>query len=75
MASETEKAGSVSPVCGTEVVRSSSATEAFEQATAPRENPPHPMFRDHNCWKCGSGARPCAEGSPSNCSNPHARND
>lgn len=33
------------------------------------------IFRDHNCWKCGSGARPCANGSPNRCDQPQARND
>lgn len=36
------------------------------------------MFRDHSCWKCGDGAKPCPNGQtgPSrNCEYPHARND
>ena len=33
------------------------------------------IFRDHNCWKCGDGARPCANGLPNRCEYPHARND
>src|ERR1700689_3122659 len=33
------------------------------------------IFRDHSCWKCRDGARPCVNGSPSRCNFPHARND
>lgn len=40
---------------------------------------PHPtrggIFRDHNCWKCGNGEKPCVIGNPSQCGFPHARND
>jgi hypothetical protein len=46
----------------------------MERAMSPRENPLHPMFRDHNCSGCASGERPCREGNPSRCSWPHARN-
>ena len=49
--------------------------EAFERAMAPRANPKHPMFRDHNCYRCGEGERPCAHGNYATCPNPHARND
>jgi hypothetical protein len=35
----------------------------------------HPMFRDHNCSRCDSGAKPCPKGNPSRCDWPHARND
>ncbi len=70
------EAGDVSAACAPDALRSRQcATEAFEQAMAPRENPRHPMFRDHNCWKCGNGEKPCAEGNYGNCSYPHARND
>lgn len=48
---------------------------AFEKAMAPRENPAHPKFRDHNCARCGDGARACKQGNPSQCEYPHARND
>jgi hypothetical protein len=41
----------------------------------PRDNPRHPMFRDHNCWKCKDGERACVNGSPNSCEYPHARND
>lgn len=34
-----------------------------------------PIFRDHNCWKCRDGKKPCAEGNYATCSYPHARND
>lgn len=33
------------------------------------------MFRDHSCWKCGDGIRPCIAGNPRQCDYPHARND
>lgn len=51
------------------------ALTEFEKAMAPRENPVHPMFRYHNCAYCGSGAKPCRQGNPSQCEYPHARND
>ena len=31
--------------------------------------------RYHDCWKCGDGSQPCANGDPGNCEYPHARND
>jgi hypothetical protein len=45
---------------------------------------PHPMdpdpsrpgiFRDHNCYRCRDGAKPCVNGNPRQCEFPHARND
>jgi hypothetical protein len=33
------------------------------------------FFRDHNCWRCKSGEKPCANGNPNQCDYPHARND
>lgn len=33
------------------------------------------IFRDHNCWKCQDGKKPCVNGSPNRCDYPHARND
>lgn len=33
------------------------------------------MFRDHRCWKCSDGLRPCVVGNPRQCEYPHARND
>lgn len=33
------------------------------------------IFRDHNCWKCNSGEKPCVVGSPYRCDYPHTRND
>lgn len=33
------------------------------------------IFRDHNCWRCDSGKKPCVQGRPHNCEYPHARND
>ena len=47
----------------------------FARATGPRENPAHPIFRNHNCAKCASGLRPCKQGTPNQCEFPHARND
>ena len=41
----------------------------------PREEYRHPMFRDHNCWKCREGEKPCVAGNPSRCEYPHARNE
>lgn len=36
---------------------------------------PKGMFRDHRCWKCQDGAKPCAQGNPRQCEYPRARND
>lgn len=47
----------------------------MERAMGPRENPVHPMFRDHNCAGCNDGAKPCKRGNPSHCDWPRARND
>lgn len=46
-------------------------------ATDPYTNPEprHPMFRDHRCWKCNDGEKPCAQSRPGICEYPHARND
>lgn len=41
----------------------------------PFRTPQVGMFRDHRCWKCQDGARPCAQGNPLNCDYPRARND
>lgn len=32
------------------------------------------IFRNHNCWKCRSGEKPCAQGNPNRCEFPVARN-
>lgn len=45
------------------------------EAMGPRKNPLHPMFREHNCWRCKDGERPCVQGGPHRCEYPHARND
>jgi hypothetical protein len=41
----------------------------------PRDNPRQPIFRDHNCWACRDGEKPCREGNYGCCSYPRARND
>lgn len=46
-----------------------------EAALGPRKNPLHPMFRDHNCYRCKDGEKPCVHGNPHGCEYPHARND
>lgn len=33
------------------------------------------IFRNHNCWKCNDGAKPCVQGGPHRCDYPHARNE
>lgn len=33
------------------------------------------IFRDHNCWRCNDGEKPCVNGHPHQCEYPHARND
>ena len=35
----------------------------------------HSIFRDHSCWLCQDGAKPCAYGNPARCEYPHAYND
>ena len=54
------------------------AREVAERAPIdPRDPNPNRegIFRDHNCWRCQSGAKPCVVGNPRNCENLHARND
>ena len=41
----------------------------------PRTDPVHPMFRDHNCWRCQHGTLDCVVGEPRRCQYPRARND
>lgn len=54
----------------------SESQRAFDKAMAPRENPLHPMFRDHNCARCNDGEKPCVnKNGPHSCEYPHARND
>ena len=67
---EREKEADISPPTS-----KSDAQRAFEKAMAPRENPLHPKFSEHNCAYCASGEKPCKQGNPSNCEYPHARND
>lgn len=33
------------------------------------------VFRDHNCYRCDSGAKPCATGNAGTCDYKRARND
>jgi hypothetical protein len=33
------------------------------------------IFRDHRCWKCNDGEKPCVEVDAYRCQYPHARND
>lgn len=33
------------------------------------------IFRDHNCYRCQDGRKPCVNGKPNLCEYPHARND
>ncbi len=33
------------------------------------------IFVNHNCAYCDSGKKPCRQGDPNRCDNPHARND
>lgn len=54
--------------------------------TAPDTKPTEPLdprdpdysregiFVHHNCSRCQHGAKPCVQGNPSRCDNPHARN-
>ena len=50
---------------------------AHRKPVDPRDpDPSRPgIFRDHNCWKCKDGQKPCASGNPHGCEYPHARND
>lgn len=57
------------------VLAQSALAWTADDAMAPRTNPVHPMFRDHNCARCGSGTKPCVSGNPRQCDHPHARND
>lgn len=33
------------------------------------------IFRDHRCWKCNDGEKPCVKGNPRDCETLRARND
>ena len=33
------------------------------------------IFRDHSCWKCNDGEKPCVNGTVNRCDYPRARND
>lgn len=48
----------------------------FTPRPDPREDDPsrEGIFRSHNCWRCQSGAKPCAKGAPNRCEYPIARN-
>lgn len=51
--------------------------QAILESPDPRD-PDHSrsgIFVYHNCWKCQDGKKPCANGNPSRCEYPHARND
>jgi hypothetical protein len=54
-------------------------TDQQNPTTKPDPRDPDPsregIFRNHNCWKCQSGKKPCINGSPSRCDYPQARND
>ncbi|MCG3776524.1 MAG: hypothetical protein JW395_3383 [Nitrospira sp.] len=52
-------------------------TTQAQAPTDPRDPDPtrEGIFRDHNCWRCEHGKKPCKNGNPSNCEYPHARND
>ena len=52
------------------------------QPRAPHEHDPRDpdptkegIFRDHSCWKCDDGAKPCPFGPSHLCEYPHVRND
>jgi hypothetical protein len=53
------------------------ARDPQPQALDPRDPDPtrEGIFRDHNCWRCQSGAKACVRGTPNRCEYPHARND
>ena len=55
---------------------------AFEYLAAPEPEPDpfyrpdlQGIFRDHRCWKCNDGEKPCAMGGTHRCDYPRARND
>jgi len=33
------------------------------------------IFRNHNCYRCNDGTKPCVKGNPRSCDTLHARND
>lgn len=47
-------------------------TETKEQIPANQQST---IFRDHRCWKCKDGTKPCAQGHPNRCEFPHAKSD
>lgn len=57
------------------------ALAAWQKLNASRPDPRDPdhsrsgIFVHHNCWKCGSGQKPCVRGNPNGCDYSRARND
>ena len=55
------------------------ATKALQQAQMDNAMGPDMtragIFQNHNCNRCSDGAKPCVQGGPHKCDNPHARND
>lgn len=55
------------------------ALGGVSESVTPDPRDPDPtkdgIFRDHNCWRCNDGEKPCVHGHPHNCVYPHARND
>ena len=62
---------------GTVIERVPEPHYAVPMAVDPRDPDPsrEGIFRDHNCWKCHSGEKPCVVGNPRQCEYPRARND
>lgn len=67
--------------CGTMLPKGAKARRGkdrlFYDCHLCRDRPPEAqgIFRDHNCAYCANGAKPCRQGSPSQCEYPHAKND
>lgn len=63
--------------CAKPIVECKCSNVTHKSGLDPRDpDPSRPgIFRDHNCWKCRDGAKPCIVGNPHRCEFPHARND
>ena len=50
---------------------------AIDTPPDPRDpDPSKPgIFRNHSCWACKDGEKPCRQGAPNRCEYPRARND
>lgn len=74
-----KRVGIIGHISGRGYVLAATAAAILAQQSTVDPRDPDPsregIFRDHNCSRCQSGAKPCVNGNPNRCEYPHARND